>query len=710
MEPNLQALLRPRSVAVVGASEKLTRGTRMVSSLLRAEFSGPIYPVNPKYSEIQGLRCYPHLGALPDRVDCAVVAVPAPAAVRIVEDCATLGIPGAVVLASGFAESGTVGQELQRRLIEVATGRVAICGPNCLGFLNLHARVALSFVPPGTKPGSVSIASQSGVIGFSVAEQLGNRGVGISLLVNTGNEANINMADYLEFLVDDPHSRVILLYIESLKEPVRFQRAADRAHSLGKTVVALKVGKSDFSRTTALTHTGSLAGDDTAYEALFRRSGVIRVHDLDELVETAVIASVSKRPLGPGVLVMATSGGACALAGDVADEVGLDLTKLDQPTHAALEARLPEFASVNNPLDVTGGVTEDPTLYRDVLATLLKSPAVDVIAVHLSSGKGGEAGPIMQDRARMVAAAAATSEKLVVAFNSVSSGFDPDIVEVLGAAGVPVLEGLREPMLALQRLVWRWLRSPDRTTRNEMVDGARAEAARLLMRGFKGKPTERDTKALLGLYGIPVTSDRLATSANEASLIATELGYPVVLKVESAEILHKSEVGGVVLGLRSADQVATAYNQMMKTVHERAPQAAVNGIVVQRQVPEGSELILGIQHHKEFGHVIVLGIGGLWVEILNQAVVRLAPLEPFDVAEMLGSLPGKEVLMGARGESPRDVQAVAEVLANLSEMASELGDQLESLDLNPAIVHEQGFGLTVVDGLLVMRETLEVST
>lgn len=607
MRHRLSPLLAPRSVAVMGASPRQgTVGNRAVRALAEFGFPGAIYPLHPEATSVCDLPAYRGLDALPEVPDCLLLAISAEKAVPALEAAAARGVKAAVLFASGFAETDDAGRARQATLRALAdrTGLV-VCGPNCLGLANIGAHTALysAPLPEGLQAGGVAVLSHSGS-GCILLSNLGR--FGLSYLVSVGNAAVLDVADYLDFLAEDPATRIAALFIETVRDPAAFAAACRKMRAAGKSVVALKVGRSAKGAAAAAAHTGSLAGAHEAYADFFRRCGVIAVDDLDELVESvALMLAVRQRPRGRGVGIMNVSGGEIALTCDIAERIGLDLPELAPESKARIQAALPHFGTASNPLDATGVAVFDHAVYRACIEGLAADPAVELVAVSQDcpATLGSRQAATYAALAATAAAVAQEIDKPLVFYSNVAAGVHPDVAAPLEAVGVPVLRGARASLLAIRRLVADEAPAPVSDTTLPPPDPS--WAARL---ATGAKLTEREAKSFLAAHGIQVTRERFAATAAEAVAAAQAIGFPVVLKIESPDLPHKSDIGGVRLGLTDAASVAEAFAAIMAAVTEAAPTAQRDGVVVQEMIPPGIEALAGLTDCAPLGPA---GDGGL---------------------------------------------------------------------------------------------------
>ncbi len=699
--------MRPRSIAVLGASPRPnTLGNNAVANLVRFGYAGSIFPVHPSAPEVAGLPAYANLASLPQAPDCAVVALSSDKVVQTLADAAQRGVRAAVVFASGFAETDEAGKAMQLELQALCerTGLV-ICGPNCLGLVNVTEKISLysSSVPESLRAGGLAVVSHSGS-GCIAISTLGR--FGMSYMVSAGNAAVVDMAEYLEFLATDESTRVAALFMEQMRDPARFERAMAAMHKAGKPVIALKVGRSIKGAAASAAHTGSLAGSAEAYADFFRRYGVIAVDDLDEMAESiALMLSVRRLPIGDGLGIISVSGGETAMLCDVADRTGIRLPDPGEEARARLKIALPGFGTASNPLDATGNAVYDVSVYDACMQALASDPDIAMVAVAQDCSPGlSKLGSGNYRRiAQTVANVAASLGKPVAFFNPTAGGLHPHVIEPFENTEVAVLQGTRASLIAIRRL-FEYTRG--RQASAPQADNTPAPDPEWRRRLSSGAPfTEREAKLFLAAHGIPVTREKLARSEEEAVGAANAIGYPVVLKVESAEIAHKTEVGGVRVGLADAAAVADAYRGILASVKAKVPKAQVAGILVQEMVYGGVEMIAGLSQCAPFGMGVVTGTGGVLVELVKDASLALAPIGHERALELIASTRASKLLEGFRGAPPADVAAFAGLLVNLSSIALAYGDLIEAIDLNPVAVLPAGSGVRVLDALVIPKRT-----
>jgi acyl-CoA synthetase (NDP forming) len=704
--PSMRALLRPSSVAIVGDTPGAGRGGWIHDQLVRLGYDGPIYPVNPRYAEVRALRAYPSLLDIPAPVEFAAVALGASHALGVMEQCVQKQVKAVLFIASGFAETGPAGLAIQEQLRQLALAHdIAVCGPNCYGIANLHGRFVAysgSLAQP-LRPGPIALLFQSGALTHSVTDPAIARSSGYSYIITVGNEAVTELADYVDALADDPHTRVIACFVEGFKSPARFFAAARRAILGGKRLVVLKTGRSELAQRAALAHTGSLTGPDDAYEAWFRRLGIVRVYDLDELIEAAELLSAAKTLPSASPAIVSISGGSCGIVADLAQSLGLALQPFAQATNERLRAILPPFATVNNPLDLTGAIGDDPTLLPRALAALADDPGVGPIALALNTPIGADEPnrALYQAMCRALAESSAASDKPHIIFSMSSGHYDPEVIQIARAAGVPLLMGMRESLAAIARAQRSAVAIAQLRAAEDLAGPDMAEAVQLVRRSGATALGEHQAKAVLMAAGIAVTREQLATNAEDAVQAAQQLGYPVVLKVSSPDIPHKTEAGAVIVDLGGPAEVAAAFEQILDSARRYAPDARIDGVLVQEMLRGGVETLVGVTNHAGIGPTIVFGLGGTFVEALQGWAMRAAPLAPAEAAELIDETGVARILAGWRGGRPLDRAALEQALLRVAQLAWQLHDEIAAIDINPLLVLPLGQGVVALDALIV---------
>jgi acyl-CoA synthetase (NDP forming) len=696
-----EALLRPRSIALVGISSKGGAGARILESGQRFGFTVPTWPVNPNYSEVGGHRCYGSLRDLPDVPDCLIVSAPADAVLAILAEASGLGVRSALVVSEGFSDAATdQGRERQRRLVTLAGATsMAIAGPNCMGIASLNYRFAATMadIPQQAIGGGISLVSQSGGLLNAFAELTANRGIGVNYFISSGNEAVLEMADYIEYLADDPPTKVIACIMEGVKNGRRFRAAVERA-ARRKPIVVLKLGRSEFGQRAALAHTGTLAGSHDAFAALFRQNGVALVDSIDALVETSALFEHSPLPPGNRVVMMTVSGGATSLIGDLGEAAGINFPPIGPTTNRRLQAILGIEREFGNPLDTVGL----PRLRKDrnitaVLQALMEDDGIDVIGLVL--GMRAEGWAAHQELVDQVAAAAKDTHKPLLVVSFMSNSLTAHWRGYACGHGLPLLEDLERGLEAVRHLVdYAAFR---RRAANRPSQASAAQARMDIALPFKRRIfTEMESKKILATANLPITRESLARNPDEAVRIAAEIGGPVALKVQSADIPHKSDVGGVHLGASMAAEVGQAAQQILENARRHCPHATIDGILVQEMVEDGVEFILGMTYDEQFGPLIVCGAGGVTVGVFKDTAVGLPPLTSEDILDMLGSLKVAKTFDGFRGAAPRDVDALVACCVRFAEFVVATEGRFAAIDLNPVLVCARGRGVRIADALI----------
>lgn len=702
MTNGIDALLAPRSVALIGASRKReTVGGVLFHNLLQGGFAGPVYPVNPTSRVVQSVRAYADIRDVPDEVDLAILAVPAEHAVRALESCGQKGVRAAVTISAGFKEIGEAGAHREQQLLATAQRYgMRLLGPNCLGLLNTSPDVRLNATFAGSfpKPGPVSFASQSGALGAVVLQLAARRNIGFASFVSLGNKCDVSGNDLLEHWERDERTRVILLYLESFGNPRRFTQIARRV-ARTKPIVAVKSGRSQAGQRAAASHTGALAGTDIAVDALLRQAGVIRVDTTEELFDTAMLLAFQPLPKGRRIGIVTNAGGPGILASDACESYGLEIPGLARDTIASLEAFLPREASLRNPVDMIASATAEH--YGLAVAALQRDPSVDALLVIFVP-------PLMvdtRDVARAIARASTTGNKPVISCYMGTHGL-PDGLWTKGE--VPVrIPSYRFPESAVRALhraatYADWLRTADSPVPEVQVDIGLASATVEACRDALSTEDEpvwldaSDVPRLLSAYGIQTPESAVATSPEHAAQVATELGYPVALKVVSDRIIHKTDVGGVILDRRDPEEVRRGFDAIVAKARAQGFEDSVQGVLVQRYLSEGLEAVVGTTLDPAFGPLVMFGLGGAYVELVRDVVFRLHPLSEYDIQSMIREVRAYRLLEGYRGKPPGDVEALHDLLSRVSQMVSDLPELIE-MDLNPVKILAPGKGCVAVD-------------
>jgi acyl-CoA synthetase (NDP forming) len=691
---SLEPLFRPRSVAVIGASADPARIGGIPIRLMRQfGFPGPIYPVNPTIREAQGLPAYPDITAVPGPVDQVIFAVPERLVVPALEQCARVGVRAAVMFSAGFAEVGEEGRRQQERVATVArAGGIRVLGPNCLGVVHF-ARGMFSTFSPGfgdgfVREGRIALVTQSGAFGGYSFVLARDRGLGLSYWVTTGNEADVDVAACIAFLAEDPETTAILAYLEAARDGTRLRAALERARARGKPVVAVKVGRTELGAVAAASHTASLAGADAVYDAVFRQHGAWRAQTVEEFFDLGYALAVGRRPASRRVGMVTVSGGVGVLMADEVTAHGLEAPPLPEAAQAALKALVP-FAAVRNPVDITGQLVNDIGLFeRSIETVVAEGDYASVVCFQGSAGRSPVNGPRIEavwQRMRR------EHPDTLVAIVGVTTPAGRHRYEADGCLVFDDPTRAIRAVAALTRLA------------EDLARPAAPVAAAPAPPLPPGPYTEAAALAVLRAAGLPTVDTRHVRSADEAARAAAELGGPVAVKVVSAALTHKSDVGGVALGIATPDEAAAAYAAVLARVRQRAPGAAIDGCLVAPMVSGVCETILGVHRDPVFGPVVMVGLGGVLVEVLRDVAFRAAPVDPDEARRMLAELRGARLLEGVRGRPPADVDALVDALVRLSRFAAAHAGEIESLDVNPFIVRARGQGGCAVDAVLLRR-------
>jgi acetyltransferase len=692
----LDKLLRPQSLALVGATTREHAASlRILRNLKTGNFPGRLYPVNPRYQEVLGLRCYPTLASLPEVVDAVFIAIPADDALGVLDEAGKLGVKAAFINGTGFADGGPDGVARQDRLVAIArTHGMAVSGPNNSGYINLWDRTYPStfYTMPPPQPGPVAIITQSGSVAIGLCQD--DRALGLGYVITAGNEAVCGVADYLDFVVRDDRIKVVMLFLEVLREPARFAAAALEAARRNKRIIVTRVGRTEGGRAAVAAHSGALAGDDAVYGAFFRKYGIVRAADLDEMVETAALfAAYPDPPLNPHVVPVTLSGGEAGLIADLAPERGLSIPALSPETLERIRPHFAPYFTPRNPLDAYGlGWSRER--FVDLLQTLLSDPAIGTIAHGVDASSGGLGDTLLTGEiADIYAAIDIPAEKRIVFFtNTGGGGVHAGIRAALQKKGIPFLCGMRPSIGALAH--WANYRAPRLDGRETPAQPAPSTAA-----GNIGRMAEPERFALMSKAGLPMTPCLAVASPDSAAVAAARLGYPVVMKGTAPSLLHKTEMNLIRLALADERAVRTAYGSVKAALDRHAGGDPAAAVILQPMVGPGVELILGVRNDAKFGSIIVAGLGGTLVEILREASVRIGPVDEAEARAMLAETKAGVILGGVRGRGPFDLDAAARAIAALSRFGAANRDRLASVEINPLIVLEHGKGAVGVDVL-----------
>jgi acetyltransferase len=709
----MEGLFHPKRVAIVGATPRPGFANSIHSAMLTSGYEGEIFGVTPRYEEVLGAPCYPTIDAIPGGVDKVIVVVPSGIVLDVLGQAERAGVKAVNIITSGFGEQSDEAAHQRQDEIRAFARRtgIRIVGPNCLGIISTPAKMVAKSGPyaTGIPRGPVGLVFQSGLLAYSAVLPPIERGIGFTYVVTTGNEADLDATDFMRYYIEDEETRVIGCFIEQFRDPQKLLRVAEMAAERQKPIVILKVGRSEAGRRAAQAHTGSLVGSDAIADAIMRQYGIVRVYNLDEMNETLAVFH-SKLPQGPGVGTIFVSGGACGVISDLSQDLGISLPALAPETVAKLIPVIPEYGTVGNPLDTTGQAGTQPEIMEGSLVSMAEDPNIHTVVYGQAYPNrvdlGTPTGKVIQTMPERYPDKVFLIMSLVAGRIQEGRWRNQEPVDpVTHWDGVPFLQGAENGLKAIRSLIQyadfqRLLQEmgPHPTAK----PGGIAPRAQELVRAAEGKPlVERAAKEVLALYDIPVTRERLATTADEAVAAAREIGYPVVLKIESQAIAHKTEAGGVLLNVADDDAVRSGFAQVMGSARNYKPEAVIAGVLVQEMVSGGREMILGMTQDPAYGPAIAVGLGGIFVEVLKDVALGVPPLTPHDARMLLNRLRGKAILDGVRGSAPADTDAIVDILGRFSQLCVDLRDEVSEIDINPLVVFDEGEGARVVDCLIV---------
>jgi len=696
----LEAFFNPKSVAVIGASREPRKvGHRILRNILDYGFKGEIYPVNPNAEEVLGCRCYKSILDIPSEVDLSIIAVPAKIVPSVAEQCGVKGVKGIVVISAGFSETGREGARLEKELLGICRKYgMRMQGPNCLGIINTASRLNASFAATNPPRGKIAFVSQSGALGSAILNWAIQNHIGFSSFISLGNETDLNAADFLEALGEDEETKVIGLYIEGVKNGRRFIEVSEKL-TRKKPVIALKAGTTDVGMRAVSSHTGALAGSDAAFSAAFKKAGILRADTLEELFN--LVLSFEKQPLPKGkrVLIVTNGGGPGVLAADACEKKGLDLPSLEHSIRERLRRKLPPHASVNNPVDVLGDADEER--YRIALDAGLKSSRVDGIIVILTP----QAMTPIEKIAQVLAEIKETSKKPIIAtFMGIPN--DSPAIKTIREKGIPNYEYPETAAYVLSRMYEYLIISSRREKPEKAIKIKHSKIMEIIRRA---RSEDRLNLTVMEAFqigraaGIPIPQAKIAKSREEVGEISDSIGYPVALKIVSPEILHKTDVGGVILNIQSRKDAERGYDEILRKARRFMPQARITGVLVQKMVPQGKEVIVGAVRDAQFGPLIMFGLGGIYVNFLQDVSYRLCPLSRREAEEMIQETRAYILLRGVRGESPSDINSIVEIILKVSQIMNQF-EEIREMEINPLFVYERGKGCSAVDIRITLRK------
>ena len=705
MPKNIQTIMSPTSVAVVGATNRRgSVGLAVFRNILDAGYQGILYPVNPKAPSIQGVKAYPTLGDIPDPVDMAVLIVPAPMVPGVMEEAAAKGIKGVIIITAGFKEVGGEGVELEKKVIEVGKKHdLKVVGPNCLGVINTDPAVSLnaSFARVYPQHGNIAFVSQSGALCTAALDEAAGRNIGFSKFISFGNKADVSEVDFLRYLKDDPDTKVILLYLEDIINGREFiEVCREITWDAKKPIIAIKSGSSPEGARAAASHTGSMAGSDSAYDAIFMQSGVQRVESINELFDYAIAFSNQPAPKGNRVAIVTNAGGPGIMATDALVRYGLKLAELSPETKKKLAECLPPTANINNPVDVIGDATYER--YEASIRHVLEDDGVDGAIVILTP----QAMTDILETAQILPQVAKGAKKPLLScfmgLVDVSAGvrhleqhgipnytFPQAAVRAM-ASMVKFGNSQGQPRRAIRRM------AADRHTTREIIESKLKDKDYVLLPQY-------EANEILRCYGFPVLRSKMVTAKEDLASVLDELGTPVVMKISSPDILHKSDAGGVKLGVGTAKEAQKAFDAIMANAKAYKAEAVIDGILVEKMASSGIEVILGSTRDPKFGPIVMFGLGGMFVETLKDVTFRLAPMWEISAEIMIHSIKAYNVLKGVRGNPPSDIDAIKDCILRLSQLVSD-HPEIEELDINPLLVYPEGDGCVVADSRIALSK------
>ena len=696
----LESLLNPQSVAVVGASTNPTKlGYLILDNIIKYGYQGQIYPINPKAKEILDHTCYPSLTKVPGPVDMAVIVVPAKFVASVMRDCGEKGVGAAIVITAGFRETGAEGRQMEREVLEIAREHgIRIVGPNVLGVINTTNSLNASFAAGMPEKGRISFMSQSGALCTGILDWAAANSLGFANFVSLGNKADMDETDFLEIWHHDSGTDVVIAYLEGIVDGPRFMKTA-REFTKEKPLIVVKSGTTSAGSRAVSSHTGTLAGSDAAYDTAFKQSGVLRAHSVSELFAYSTAFAYQPLPKGRHVAIITNAGGPGIMATDACEKKGIHLATLAPETVSFLQENLPAAANCFNPIDVLGDAYADR--YKLALKAALEDPNVDAAIFLLTP----QAMTEIEETARAVVELSRDFDKPVLAnfmgAKEVAAGN-----RILGEGQIPYYGFPEEAAAALARMAEyrEWREQSSESLERFSIDQERAATALLTaQKAGRLRLNEMEARQVIAAYGLPLPKSQLALSVEHAVRLAKEIGYPLVMKIISPDILHKSDIGGVKVGIKNEKEVRVAYEEIINRAYRYMADADIWGVAVQEMVKVGKEIILGVTKDPTFGHMLMFGLGGIYVEVLKDVVFRIAPLSRAEAEEMVREIRSFPLLAGARGEKPSDLIAITDCILRISQMVTDF-PQIVELDINPLFAYEEGEGTMAVDARIVIGE------
>jgi len=695
----MKALFEPESIAVVGASNDERKiGHIVFNNLIQSKFSGELYPINPKAGEILGYKAYPSLTAVPGRVEQVVVCVPSTLVPSVMEEAGIKGVEAVIVITAGFKELGKEGAKLERQVGDIAKKYgMRVLGPNCMGIMNTHHKMNGTFTNIHPMSGSIAMASQSGAVCSSMLDWSTKSRVGFSKFISVGNKVDVDEADLLAYLKDDPDTNVIGMYLEGANRGRELMKEAFRTTQV-KPIIVLKSGRTSSGSKAASSHTGALSGSDKVYDAAFQQSNVIRVNTIDELFDLLQVFANMPMPKGDGLAIVTNAGGHGVMAADACSDYGLKLASFEKSTIEKLKGYLPEAANVYNPVDVLGDATA--ARYDFAIKTVMEDPNVSCVAVLLAPLDTVDIKAVAEHLATFGGKVSMPVVGAFVGGTKTNKG-----IELLHEANVPCYDSPDKAIRALGAMVrYKKMKDASTDTTPVVINGDKdrvKEIIEAVRRTGRTSMSESEGKEILRAYGVSVPVEITAKTPEEAAQAAVKIGLPVVMKIDSPDIAHKSDVGGVMVGVSSEEAVRHGFELIMSRVRSRVPGAALNGVTICQMV-KGKEVLMGMTRDEQFGPVITFGLGGVFVEIMKDVAQRIAPLTKHDVDTMVRSIRSYPILTGARGGKAADIESLKDTIFKLAQIALDF-PEISELEVNPVMVGDEGKGTYAVDALVVLR-------
>lgn len=697
---SLESFFNPQSIAIVGASRQKSKvGYEILANIIKAGYKGGVFPVNPNTDTIDGLKCYPDLESMPDTPDLVIIIIPAKIVPPVMQQCAKVGVKAVIIITAGFREVGEEGRALEKQVVQIAKqAGIRVIGPNCLGLIVPANKLNASFGGDLPAAGAIAYLSQSGALLAAILDTANAAGIGFSKLVSIGNKADIDELDIIKALAADKDTKVIAGYLESIADGDEFVRQAERI-SHTKPIILIKSGGTQAGAKAASSHTGSLAGSETAYESAFERAGIIRCESIRQQFDYAQAFANQPLPGGPGVAVITNAGGPGIMAADAIEREGLSFARLTKETEEKLASRLPAAANWHNPIDILGDALADR--YEFALDVVLDDPNVDVVLVLLTPQAMTEPART----AEVIVKTARSKRKKPVLACFLGAAKVHEGIEILHRGKIPAYDTTQGAVSTIKVMVdyVRWRSRPKRVVKLFPVNRRKVEniVERHLRQGTLDIG-EAESKEILEAYGFVTPKGSLATTADQAANIAQQIGYPVVLKIWSPDILHKSDVGGVKVGINSEQEVRDAFDLMIYRIPKKLPDAHILGVLVQEMCRKGKEVILGMHRDPHFGPLMMFGMGGIMVEVLKDVSFYLAPLTAEEAKQMLVNTKTYRILQGVRGDEGVDVDKIAEGLQRLSQLVTEF-PQIREMDINPYVVGREGTTPIAVDARISLE-------